>query len=390
MEMNTNDENLKKPQLLQLAQQGNEEALAQLLNQALAHKQITTVVKLTDDKLEISLLSQQIPESWSSKILIDRELLKLHWSNTLAIQVQAYQKGVEEPSWTEEFLLGTQAQASKIISANKEKISVKESQKKREKQQKNLPIKQIEKAGWQALAIGLLLAIILQTFWPLKLLFNGFQVIVHEIGHAVTHWLFGYPAIPTVNILYGGGITLSLGQSSLVLGLIYGTLAFFLYRCRHSRRLLILLAGFIGIYTWVLLTPLSKILMIFMGHGMEWVAIVICLYFAIGGYFCQLDVERPLYAMLGFFLLFSDLINFWEIIFDPDLRDYYEQGVGGVLDNDFVILSRDYLNVDLSIIAGFFLVGCIFTPLVAFLLFRYEKVWLGVIYSFLSKEEANI
>ncbi|WP_178381728.1 hypothetical protein [[Phormidium ambiguum] IAM M-71] len=31
--MNTNDENLKKSQLLQLAQQGNEEALAQLFNQ---------------------------------------------------------------------------------------------------------------------------------------------------------------------------------------------------------------------------------------------------------------------------------------------------------------------------------------------------------------------
>jgi hypothetical protein len=384
--MNTNDENLKKSQLLQLAQQGNEKALAQLLNQALAHKQIKTVVKLTEDQLKISLVAQQIPEPWSSKVLIDRELLKLHWSNTPTIQVQGYQSGVEDPAWTEEFLLGTQAQATKTHSLEKQIIPVEESQKKRKKYQFKLPTKPIEKAGWQALAIGLLLAIILQSFWPLNILFYGFNVIVHEIGHAVTHWLFGYPAIPTVNILYGGGITLSLEQSPLVLGLIYGTLAFLLYRFRHSRRLLILLTALIGIYTLVLLTPLSKILMIFMGHGMEWIAIVICLYFAIGGYFCQLDLERPLYAMLGFFLLFSDLKNFWGLIFDPDLRDFYEQGVGGVLDNDFVILARDYLNVDLSIVAGFFLVGCIFTPLVAFLLFRYEKVWLGGISSFLSSE----
>lgn len=384
--MNTNDENLKRTQLVQLAQQRNEEALAQLLNQALAHKQIKTVVKLTDDKLKISLLSQQIPEAWSSKILIDRELLKLHLSNTPTIQLQAYQKGADDPAWTEEFLLGTQAQASKTNSSNKQIITVEKTQNQRNKHQVKWPAKLIEKAGWQALAIGLFLAIILQTFWPLTLLFNGFEVIVHEIGHAVTHWLFGYPAIPTVNILYGGGITLSLEQSSLVLGLIYGTLAFFLYRCRHSRRLLILLVGFIGIYTWVLLTPLSKILMISMGHGMELVAIVICLYFATGGYFCQLDLERPLYAMLGFFLLFSDLKKFWGLIFDPDLRDFYEQGVGGVLDNDFVILARDYLNVDLSIVAGFFLVGCIFTPLVAFLLFRYEKVWVRGISNLLSSE----
>lgn len=384
--MDLNDDNFNKAQLLQLAQQGNEEAIAQLLNQALAHKQITTVVKVTDDLLKICLLSNQIPEPWSSKVLIDRELLKIYWSNIPNILLQGYQKGNNDPAWTEEFLLGTQAQASKNHSVNKQIIPKEEKPKQTKTNQVKFPTKQIEKAGWQALAIGLLLAIILQIFWPLRLLFNGFQVIVHEVGHAITYWLFGYPAIPAVNILYGGGITISLGQSPLVLGLIYGAFAFLLYKCRYYRRLLILLAGFIGIYTLVLVTPLSKILMTFMGHGMELVAIVLCLYFAIAGYFCQLDLERPLYAMLGFFLLFSDLKFSWGLIFNPDLRDFYEQGIGGAIDNDFVILARDYFNVDLSIIATFFLVSCIFTPLVAFLVFRYEKVWLGGISDLLSSQ----
>lgn len=383
--MNTNDDNLKKPQLLQLAQQGNEEALAQLFNQALAHKQIKTVVKLTDNYLKISVFSEQIPESWSSKILLDRELLRLHWSNPLNIQVQGYQKGSENPVWIEEFLLGTQAQATKPNLSNTQ-ILTEESQKRTQINRFKLPGKPIEKAGWQAIGIGFLLAIILRSFAILRILFHGFQVIVHEIGHAIAHWLFGYPAIPAVNILYGGGITISLGQSPLVLGLIYGCFAFFLYHFRYSRRRFILLVGFVGIYTFFLLTPLSKILMIFMGHGMELIAIVICLYFAIGGYFCRLDIERPLYAMLGFFLLFSDWENFREIIFNPDFRDFYEQGIGGVIDNDFVILSRDYFNVDLSIVAGVFLVGCFFTPLVAFLLFRYEKLWLEGISFLLSSD----
>lgn len=383
--MNTNDDNLKKPQLLQLVQQGNEEALAQLFNQALAHKQIKTVVKLTDNYLKISLFSEQIPESWSSKILLDRELLRLHWSNPLNIQVQGYQKGSENPVWIEEFLLGTQAQATKPNLSNTQ-ILTEESQKRTQINRFKLPGKPIEKAGWQAIGIGFLLAIILRSFAILRILFHGFQVIVHEIGHAIAHWLFGYPAIPAVNILYGGGITISLGQSPLVLGLIYGCFAFFLYHFRDSRRRFILLVGFVGIYTFFLLTPLSKILMIFMGHGMELIAIVICLYFAIGGYFCRLDIERPLYAMLGFFLLFSDWENFREIIFNPDFREFYEQGIGGVIDNDFVILSRDYFNVDLSIVAGVFLVGCFFTPLVAFLLFRYEKLWLEGISFLLSSD----
>jgi len=383
--MNTNDDNLKKPQLLQLAQQGNEEALAQLFNQALTHKKIKTVVKLTDNYLKISLFSEQIPESWSSKILLDRELLRLHWSNPLTIQVQGYQKGSDNPVWIEEFLLGTQAQAIKSNSSTTQTLT-EESQKEIPRNRFKLPGKPIEKAGWQAIGIGLLLALILRSFAILRILFYGFQVIVHELGHAIAYWLFGYPAIPAVNILYGGGITISLGQSPLVLGLIYGCFAFFLYRFRYSRRRFILLLGVVGIYTFFLLTPLSKILMTFMGHGMELIAIVICLYFAIGGYFCRLDIERPLYAMLGFFLLFSDWENFREIIFNPDFREFYEQGIGGVIDNDFVILSRDYFNVDLSIVAGVFLVGCFFTPLVAFLLFRYEKLWLGGI-SFLFSSD---
>ncbi len=382
--MNTNDENLKRPQLLQLAQQGNENAIAQLLNQALAHKQITAIVTITDDRIKIILRSEQTPDLRTAKILIDRELLRIHGLDISTIQLEGYQKEADIPAWTEEFLLGSQAKATQTAS-KPSKISSKKNQ----NQQIKFPVKPIEKAGWQALGIGFILAVIFHKFWLLKILFNGFQVMVHEVGHALTYWLFGYPAIPSVNILYGGGITISLGQSRLVLGLIYGFIAFLFYQCRESRRTLIFLAGITLIYTWILLTPISRMLMTFMGHGMELVAITVCLYFAIGGYFCHINIERPLYAMLGFFLFFSDWQFSSDLIFNQDFRSFYEEGIGGVIDNDFVILAHDYLNVDLSVVAKYFLFGCILTPLIAFLLFRYEKVWQSAIYSLLpSKGES--
>ncbi|MCY7320532.1 MAG: hypothetical protein LH660_01705, partial [Phormidesmis sp. CAN_BIN36] len=56
-------------------------------------------------------------------------------------------------------------------------------------------------------------------------------------------------------------------------------------------------------------------------------------------------------------------------------REMYEGGIGGVIDNDFIILARDYFSVDLSVVANIFLIGCVVIPLMVFLVFRYE-FWL--------------
>lgn len=65
----------------------------------------------------------------------------------------------------------------------------------------------------------------------------------------------------------------------------------------------------------------------------------------------------------------------WKLIYDPDFRDWYLRGKGGVLDNDFTILADDYFHVNLSVVAGCLLICYLLAPLVAFILFRYEQVW---------------
>ncbi|MCY7392444.1 MAG: hypothetical protein LH647_13460, partial [Leptolyngbyaceae cyanobacterium CAN_BIN12] len=50
-------------------------------------------------------------------------------------------------------------------------------------------------------------------------------------------------------------------------------------------------------------------------------------------------------------------------------------GIGGVLDNDFVILATEYFQTDLAAIAQWFLVACLLAPVFAFLVLRYES-WL--------------
>lgn len=361
--------------LRQLAQEGNQDAIAQIFDRTLAHKKITTIVNINEEQLKIILHSQQIPDQWTIKILVDRELSRLQLPLIQKILIESYQPENETPAWIEEFTIGSQIQA-----ANKHwQLKFKPHHHKN-----NFPIKSITKAGKNSLLIGFILAIILVIFPILKLLFYGFLIIVHEIGHTITNWLFGRPAIPAVDLRYGGGVTLVLQQSNLILSLIYLGFAFLLYRSYPYRKLFNVIIGLILIYTCFLLTRFNEMLSIFMGHGMELIAIVICLYFTMGGYFCRWDMERPIYAMLGFFTLFNDVNFAWNLIFNSQLRDIYLEGKGGIIDNDFSILANNF-SLNFSIISGCFLFAIILTPVIAFFLFRYEKAWisaiLGLIYN---------
>ncbi len=235
--------------------------------------------------------------------------------------------------------------------------------------------KSVTKEGWKSLSIGLGLSIILILVNPLTVMFHGFGLLVHELGHTITHWLFGRPAIPTINFMFGGGLTLVFDHSPFVISLVYLAIAFLFYLCRFYPRLQGILVLFVGVYTWCLLTPTNVMLSTWMGHGMEAISIVVCLYLSGSGYFCRMIGDRTIYAMLGFFTLFSNIQFAWKLIYDVEFRDWYEDGKGGMLDNDLTILANDYFHINLSVIAGFFLICCLLAPVFAFLLFRFEELW---------------
>jgi len=351
---------MSKGELLQLARQGDPEAIATLLNYTLQHKQIRTEVSLEGGCLDIILYAPQLPEPKAALVLIDRELMRLKIPGITIITVRGPSLNPDQPTWEEEFTLGKRAYSN---SPHPQPKAI------------TLEVKSVSKEGWRALITGLVLSIILVVVSPLKLMFYGFSILVHELGHTITNWLFGRPAIPTVDLLYGGGLTIVFDQSVIVIGLVYVALGTLFYLCRFYPRLQGFLVLLAGIYTCCLFSPMNRILSTAMGHGMEVTAIMVCLYLSTSGYFCRMAGDRSIYAMLGFFTLFVDLQFAWKLIYDSDFRDWYLEGKGGVLDNDFTILANDYFHVNLSVVAGCLLVSCLLAPLVAFILFRYEQVW---------------
>jgi hypothetical protein len=205
-------------------------------------------------------------------------------------------------------------------------------------------------------------------------LFRGFLILVHELGHAITYWIFGYPAVPSVNLLHGGGITLALNRLWPLVWLILLGLAYLLYRYRQSTNSVSWLLAITGLYSFCALTLWHQRLIAYMGHGAETLAISVCLYCAMGGYRCRHGGERTIYAMLGFFTWFEDIRFAGGLLWDADLQANYLNGIGGVLDNDFVRLADD-LGTGLASVAGCFLVTTILMPILTGLAFRYEQSW---------------
>lgn len=95
-------------QLLNLAKQGNPQAIASLMNSVLEPKGVTTIAQLTDDCLSIMVQSEKPLNQAAIVSFIRSGIGALGATSIRKVKVSA-QKSGELPLWTEEFQLGNPA-----------------------------------------------------------------------------------------------------------------------------------------------------------------------------------------------------------------------------------------------------------------------------------------
>jgi hypothetical protein len=388
--------------LIELATQGDAQAVGALLQTALNNPAWQLQALAGNRGLQVFLLGEQLPNQSEGTRLIQAAFSQWPSMPWPQVTIESYVIGATVPTWVSEFGLqpsgnapgsrpmppdplrrpslqssrshpltvppgGTLAPQARHFATTRPASSAVIKPRPPE-------VRRLGSETMGALITGLVLAIPLMAIGLLRTLFQGFLVMVHELGHAATYWLFGYPAVPAVNLLYGGGITLSPGRVWFLVWVILAGLAYLSYRYRRSTNTLSWLIATTGLYSLCAFTDWHTRLMAYMGHGAETLAIILCLYFAMGGYFCKWGGERSIYAMLGFFTWFADIQFAWGLLYDATLQANYVNGIGGVIDNDFVVLAGS-LGVRLGAIATFFLITSLLAPLVAILGFRYEPYW---------------
>jgi len=203
------------------------------------------------------------------------------------------------------------------------------------------------------------------------------RIFFHELGHCVTFWLFGYPAVPTFDFEYGGGMTYPvMGRIWLVQGISFaGMAAGIYYLCRgegvlfdNERRLLPVIVVLLTLLIIGLaLTQGHNVAILFMGYGAEIFIAVFCMARAVLGLTRYGAVEKYLNMTFGLYVMAYNIVLLRSLMTSDIAQMAYGMQKGGELQGDFDQIA-DRLGATLQSVAGLSLgfMGLMLIGLVAF------------------------
>ncbi|MEM8545965.1 MAG: hypothetical protein AAGF66_18465 [Cyanobacteria bacterium P01_H01_bin.119] len=413
---------------LQQAKSGNPQAIAVLLNRALADRRITAQVQQCGDELQILLNSEHLPDQPGTVKLIRQGLLHLRPEAIAAVTLMAQTTGLRQDQWQITFDLygappalptqpkpGPQAVnqlAAEEADANLSDALVNEAARSRDAVQPrfsepvpphnpdpnpvDLSSNQAPTAKarqpenlLQIVLIGMVLGALVTVIKPIAFVLHPLIVIIHELGHAFAAWLVGYPAIPSFDFVHGGGITAHFSRWPLIIYLTYAGLAALYYRYRKNYLTLRLLLGITLVYSGLVFLPVHEDFITVMGHGFELLFVVIFGFQGLTGLGCRNgQLEQPLYVMVAFYIWLSCAGFGWKLINDAGFRAQYLSGKGGLV-NDFVILAGQYTGGNLTAIAIAFLSACAAILPILWLLQRHRHRLAAAIHRFWLMTDAQ-
>jgi hypothetical protein len=237
--------------------------------------------------------------------------------------------------------------------------------------------KSFDKQPILSMLIGSALALWTLTSPFLYTISNMMKTLVHEFGHTFAGWGFGIPSVPAFDFSYGGGVTIHQDPSLFVLTLIYAALAYLLFLYRHNPRSLALICMIGGAHIALMATGFSEPISIAMGHGFELLFAGIFFYRALSGFACVHEAERPLYGFLGFLITFDNMRFAYRLTHSHEHRWMYENAKGGGHWMDFDRLAREFLLVDLSAIAHFFMLASAAPLIISVALYCTRDRWVA-------------
>lgn len=248
-------------------------------------------------------------------------------------------------------------------------------QKIRQRQRRKYHTSNVDPAGWKYIFIGVSTGIVLtfMDMWFVNMTLGILVTLIHEMGHTVMAWIFGIPAIPAFDFMHGGGLTINFQQETTLLVAIYAFGLFLAYTYRNNFQTLLIIIGLGCLHAISIMTSLSNILILFMGHGVELLIAALFIYRSLTNTSIIHSIERPLYSILGFYIIFHDIAFSWKLINDAGYRVEYEAQKGGYHFGDFSRIAEQYLHVDMSSVAAFFLLCSLIIPILAILTWRHHE-----------------
>ena len=217
-----------------------------------------------------------------------------------------------------------------------------------------------------AVLVGLVLAIAVLASPLASFLFHPLLVIIHELGHTIFFWLYGYPAIPAFDFVDGGGLAMAFErQQEILYGLwVVSAVVWLLWwRNRVVRYVLPFLLGFHIISSQVIL---HEVIIAFMGHGTELIFAGIFFYRAFTGVAVHHWLERATYAFGAFYISLWNIHWIYNLYTSQSDQAEYAAYVQSGVHMDFAVIAYELLHVSISsVILTFLILSFLPLPLAA-------------------------
>lgn len=244
----------------------------------------------------------------------------------------------------------------------------------------------LDRSGWIILLVCPIVALACFAFFWLRWTLETFKTLVHEMGHAIFGWLFGYPSFPAFDVIWGGGVTIHTGRSTALWILIYVGFGGLFWVYRKNGATLAVLAVLVILHAVSALTSIHSVLILFMGHGTELAIAGLFIYRSLSGRAVIHAAERPLYGVIGFFIVFSNINMAYKLLTNVYYREDYLSAKGGDLDMDFSVIAHDYLHSDMTSVVIVFFICCLLCLALSFLAFRYMEYLHSTAVALLTRE----
>jgi hypothetical protein len=231
----------------------------------------------------------------------------------------------------------------------------------------------VDRLGWISFGGGFFAALAALQVWPTQAALGAMATLVHELGHAAFGWLFGYPSVPAFDFSYGGGVTLHQERMPLLSAAVAAALGYGAYALRERAPLRNALLGALALYLPLALTRGPEAAILAMGHGGELCFATLALHRALSGRGCKLEAERPLYGLVGWFLVLSGAQFAWRLRTSAFHRDLYAEAKGGGHWMDFSRLADEHFHTSLETVATGFLLACCIPPVLALAVQRLRR-----------------
>lgn len=193
----------------------------------------------------------------------------------------------------------------------------------------------------KSIGIAAIIVVLIKSLPLLRYASYYYNIAVHELGHSLCAWLFGYISIPTFDFMYGGGVAYHFGRPLLLQITVFVIITALLWQINRyfKNKASVVLAAIWMVYLLIFISQGQDFFIVFMGQGGEIIAGFLLGWFALSHSRDSLDYKSVLYCLLALMIWWENFVFPLRLLFSHGYKTEYIIGKPNV-ESDLLRLAE--------------------------------------------------